>query len=205
MSRSRTGTEVTVHVNRESPDTLEAATTTVSTRGSFVLALRGHESPAHVHCRLADADPSFSRHVSIDQSNYYVEAGETIAVPVGVDAEGIDEPVTGRLEVVTGYGSESVTIDVTVKPKPAAVDVDESLSKPPSRDQSTDRTAAEKVLKRLFGAGGLDAGTLAVLALGLIALAIATATAATIGGLAATFGFVVVAGGVVIALALLIT
>ncbi|AEH38311.1 DUF7524 family protein [Halopiger xanaduensis] len=199
-------TEVTVHVNRESPDTLEAATTTVSTRGSFVLALRGHESPAHVHCRLADADTdaSFSRHVSLDQSNYYVEAGETIEVPVGVDAEAIDDPVTGRLEVVTGYGSESVTIDVTVKPKPAAVDVDESLSKPPSRDQSADQTAAEKVLQRLFGASGLDTGTLAVLALGLVALAIATATAATIGGLAAMFGFIVVAGGVVIALALLL-
>ncbi|GAB3672234.1 DUF7524 family protein [Halopiger thermotolerans] len=197
-------TEVTVHVNRESPDTLEAATRTVTTRDSFVLALRGHESPAHVHCRLADADPSFSRHVSLDQSNYYVEAGETIDVPVAVDAEAIDDPVTGRLEVVTGYGSESVTIDVTVEPRPAAVDVDESLSKPPSPDRSADRTAAEKVIERLFAASGLDAGTLAVLALGLVALAIATATAATIGGLAATLGFIVVAGGVVVALALLL-
>ena len=200
MSRN----EVTVHVNRGASDTLEADTSAFETRDSFTLLLRGHETPAHVHCRL-DGDGAFSRLVSIDGPNYYVEPDDAIPVPIAVEAADIEEPIEGELEVLTGYGSESVTIDVIVKPKPAAVEIDESLAKPKasSSDSPADGSPIARVLERV-AAGAPEPGTLAVVGLGLLAIAIATSTAATIGGSAAMIGLVIVVVGVAVALFLLV-
>nr|WP_206335576.1 hypothetical protein [Natronolimnobius sp. AArcel1] len=173
----------------------------VEARGSFALNLQGHDAPAHVHCRL-NGDRRFSQIVSIDGPNYYVQANETLTVPVSVAATDIDEPLEGELEVLTGYGSESETIDVTVKPKPATVDIDESFSKPRA-ETTSEQSPLEQALERA-GSVGLEPGTLALGVLGILALGIGVSTAATIGGPAAMIGLLVVAGGVVTALALLV-
>ncbi|ELY74675.1 hypothetical protein C487_14624 [Natrinema pallidum DSM 3751] len=46
------GTEVSVHVNRGAAEALEATSGTLETSASFSVLLYGHETPAHVHCRL---------------------------------------------------------------------------------------------------------------------------------------------------------
>lgn len=192
------GTEVTVHVNRGSADALEVATEALETRESVTLLLQGHESPAHVHCRLAG---DLEHVATIDQANYYVEPDGVTAVPIGVDADGIERPVEGRLEILTGYGSESVSIDVTVVPGTPDIDVDESLSEPARSEP--DPTALDSAVDRL-AAVGLDPATLAVLALGLVAVGIAALTAATVGGPIATVGVAIVVVGFAVALFLLV-
>ncbi|WP_339104394.1 hypothetical protein [Haloterrigena salinisoli] len=188
--------EVTVHVNRGSTDSLEPSVDSVATRGSFDLRLVSHGSPAHVHCRL---DGDLQRIAALETPNYYVEGGGETIVPVSVSAEAIDEPIDGALEVLIGYGSESVAVPVTVAPVPAAVDVDESLAEPGRGDSSPSPTALDRVL----ATSGLDPGTLAIGVLGLVAVGIGTLTAAAIGGPVATAGAVIVVAGVVAALLLL--
>jgi len=191
--------EVTVHVNRRSANALEPASTALETDDSFRLSLQGHESPAHVHCRL---DGDLERIASLGDANYYVEPDSVTTVPIAVDADAIDRPIAGRLEVLTGYGSESVAIDVTVVPGPPDVDVDESLAEPAR--SAPEPTPLERAIERAAAVSGLDSGTLAVLALGVIALGIATLTAASIGGVVATAGVGIVVAGVVVALFLLL-
>ncbi|MFA9415349.1 hypothetical protein [Natrinema sp. HArc-T2] len=191
--------EVTVHVNRGSTNTLEPASTALETDGSFRLSLTGHESPAHVHCRL---DGDLERIASLAGANYYVEPDSVTTVPVAVDADAIDQPVDGCLEILTGYGSESVAIDVTVVPGPPGVDVDESLAEPTRTEPEP--TPLEQVVDRMTNGSGLDSGTLAVLALGMVALAIATLTTASIASPVATAGLGIVVAGVVVALFLLL-
>ncbi|RQG90256.1 hypothetical protein EA462_09760 [Natrarchaeobius halalkaliphilus] len=190
------GTQITVYVNRGTTDSLEAETESIETHRTFTLDLQGYERPAHVHCRiLGDLD----RIVSIDQSNYYLEPGVETGVPVEIDSARIDEPVDGQLEIVTGYGAESLTIDLTVTPAPdTGIDVDRSLSKP-SRP-----TPEPSPFEQLFSRLVLDTSAIAVLALGAIAVAIATITAATIGGLMALIGLAIVGAGVLVALWLLL-
>ncbi|WP_254523428.1 DUF7524 family protein [Natrinema caseinilyticum] len=192
-------TEVTVHVNRGNANALEPATDALETDEPFDLRLHGHESPAHVHCRL---DGDVERIASLDQSNYYVEPGAVTTVPIAVDAETIDHSIEGRLEVLTGYGSESVTIGVTVVPGTPDVDVDESLAEPVRRDP--DRTAVQRTIDRVPPGIGIEPATLGVLALGLVAVVIAAVTAATIASPVATAGLGIVIVGVVAALLLLV-
>lgn len=192
---------VTVHVNRNSPERLEAATATFETSEPFTLLLEGHDTPSHVHCRL---DEELARVASLPQSNYYVEADARTPVPIDIDAGGLEESVQGFLEVSTGYGAESVAIAVTVEPGPDRVEIDESLSKP--RRSSSDQSPEPS--EPLFGDLGLpgDVGpaSLAVLALGaiVVALAVALAVAAIAGGTAAVAVFAVVAITVVAAVGL---
>jgi len=192
-------TEVTVHVNRGSADALEPASTALETDGSFRLLLAGHESPAHVHCRLHG---DLERIASLDGTNYYVEPDSVTAVPIAIDADAIEQPVDGRLEVLTGYGSESVTIDVTVVPGPPDVDIDESLAEPARSEPEP--TVFEQAVGRITAVRGVETGTLAVLALGAVALTIATLTTASIGSPIATAGLGSVVAGVVVALVLLL-
>ena len=191
--------EVTVNVNRRSATALEPERTALETSDSFRLSLQGHESPAHVHCRL---DGDLEQIASLDGANYYVEPDGVTVVPIAVDADAIDRPVDGRLEVLTGYGSESVTIDVTVVPGPPDVNVDESLAEPARSEPEP--TALERVIGRAAAVSGLDSGTIAVLALGVIALGIGALTAASIGGPVAAAGLTIVVAGVAVALFLLL-
>ena len=187
--------EVTVHVNRGSAESLETAVDTLEVRGSFDLRLQSHNTPAHVHCRL---EGDIERIVTLPESNYYVEADDETIVLVRVTAEAIERPLEGTLEVLTGYGSESLSIPVTVKPAPGDVDVDESLSKP------AQNAPEPSDLERLIATVGLEPATLGVVALGLVAVGIAVLTAATIGGPVAMAGLAIVSVGFLVALVLLL-
>lgn len=187
--------EVIVHVNRGAGDSLESAVGHLEVRGSFDLRLQSHGTPAHVHCRL---DGDLERIASLPESNYYVDADDELVVLIRVDAEAIDRPVEGTLEVLTGYGSESIAIPVTVKPAPGDVDVDDSLAKP---SQSTPEPG---LLERVGTGIGIEPATLGVVALGLVAVAIAAMTAATIGGPVAMASLAIVGVGFLVALVLLV-
>lgn len=168
-------TQVEVAVNPDPETRLAIETDSVTVDTSFDVVIKGVESPAHVHIRL---DETLEGVASLEETNHYVAADETTVVPVTVTD--VDEQVIGTLEVTTGYGETTETIDVTVEPNPSPVLVDETLADP------------------VDGDGGLPL-TRHSLWVGLVALlviAVAALGATRIGGTVGVIGFVIVLGSV---------
>ncbi|WP_337652452.1 DUF7524 family protein [Halomontanus rarus] len=188
--------EVTVYVGRDGMDSLEATASTLETtvRDSLGVVVDNRGTPVHVHCRLAG---DLAEIAALEQSNYYVEADSEAFIPVHVDDVSLTRDVEGTLEISTGYGANAMTIDATVTTGPEPVDVDETFASP--KRSETESSSIESIARRF----GLDAATLAVLALGVVALAVAYATTAIVGGLAAVVGVGAVGVGVIVALWLL--
>jgi hypothetical protein len=169
-----------------------------ATSEPFSVELRNHGEAVHVHVR---ADEALSAAADIEaDGNLFVERETTQSVPVGVAP--VDEPVTGTLEIATGYGSETRAVRVTVEPRSSgdAVDVDESLSRPQRPDPEPDTPPL----------GGRLAGALPgrrvvpVLLLGVVATAVAAAVANAVRSPAVLVGAGVVVGAVLVALVALL-
>ncbi|SDZ81846.1 hypothetical protein SAMN04488065_0548 [Haloplanus vescus] len=186
-----------VELNRGALHTVEAPAEFTIDR-SFSLELRNHGEAVHAHVHADDALSAVAR-VDSD-GNIFVEQGATHSVPIGV--ESVDSPVTGTLQIATGYGSETVEIEVTVEPETddQSVDVDETLSTPqtedtgPSKPPLTDRLAGVLPSRR----------TLPVLGLGLLAIAVAISVANAVQTPAVLIGAGVVVGAVLVALVALL-
>lgn len=102
------------------------------TDGPFVVVLDNAGAAVHVHVHLDDALSAAAR---LQNGNHYVEEDGTRRVRV--DASASEQPVTGTLRVVTGYGAEEAHVRVTIDPGAAedsGVEVDEEFSRPPRRE-----------------------------------------------------------------------
>jgi len=166
-----------------------------ATSEPFSVELRNHGEAVHVHVRADEALSSVARIES--DGNLFVEHESTQSVPVGVDS--VDSPVTGTLELATGYGSEKRTVEVTVEPPSDgdAVDVDETLSRPEKRAETT--PLGERLAARLPGRRVVP-----VLLLGAVAIAVAAAVANAVRSPAVLVGAGVVVGAVLVAIVALL-
>jgi len=164
----------------------------------FSVELRNHGEAVHVHVHADEALSSVAR-IDTD-GNLFVERETTQSVPVGV--EEVDSPVTGTLEIATGYGSEKRTIEVTVEPQSngGSVDVDETLSRPPRPDDDTDTTPLGERLVGVLPSRRV----VPVLVLGVVALAVAAAVANAVRSPAVLVGAGAVVGAVLVALVALL-
>ncbi|WP_299332125.1 DUF7524 family protein [Haloplanus sp.] len=164
----------------------------------FSVELRNHGESVHVHVR---ADEALSAVARIDtDGNLFVERETTQSVPVGV--ERVDSPVTGTLEISTGYGAEQRTVEVTVEPggDDDAVDVDETLSRPPDSDDAGSPPLSERV-----SLGVPSRRSLALLGVGAVAVAVAAAVTTAVRSPAVLVGAGVVVGAVLVALVAVFT
>ena len=165
----------------------------------FSVELRNHGDSVHVHVR---ADEALSAVARIDtDGNLFVERETTQSVPVGV--ENVDSPVTGTLEISTGYGAERRTVEVTVEPDvdDDAVDVDETLSQPSDPDTGSDSPP----LADRLSPGLPSRRTVALLAVGAAAIALAATVVTTVQSPAVLIGAGVVVGAVLVALVAVFT
>jgi hypothetical protein len=122
---------LTVELNADGLHTIAAAPS-FTTDGPFDVVLDNAGEAVHVHLHLDDSLSTVSR---LDGGNHYVEGGATTRVGVRVSPR--QEPVTGKLKVVTGYGAETAYVDVTVEPSPdekPGIEVDEDLGRPPQNE-----------------------------------------------------------------------
>ena len=182
-----------VELNRGALHSVEAPSE-FATGEPFSVELRNHGESVHVHVR---ADEALSTVARIDtDGNLFVERETTHSVPVGVDA--VESPVTGTLEISTGYGSEQRTVEVTVEPEndDGTVDVDETLSRPSDRD---DGGASPPIDERLAGALPRRR-TATLLAVGAAAIAVTAAVATTVRSQAVFVAAGVVVGAVLVAI-----
>ncbi|WP_416839320.1 hypothetical protein [Haloferax sp. DFSO52] len=185
---------LTVTLNADRPHDL-SVNPSFSTTDSFAVEFDNRGQAVHVHLNI---DDELSRVASLPTGNHFVDSGETklVMVPVRPDSK----PVTGKLKIVSGYGSETAYVDVTVNPgnggKPP-VEIDEEFSKPPQRAPEPGAVGKmEQLLPRL------DSGIVPLLVLSGIALVLAVAVASVFQSFAITLGAGAVVGGVFVALAL---
>lgn len=98
-----------VHVNRDDHHTLDPAVREFEASGPFVLQLRNHGAGCHLHLTFhGDIAPG----PGLDDDNPYLAEGDVLEVPVRV--LGDLRPARGSVEVVTGYGQASTTVEVAV-------------------------------------------------------------------------------------------
>jgi hypothetical protein len=161
-------------------------TSSFETTGGFDIVLDNRGTATHVHLSLS---AEFDGVADVEANNHYVEGSSTRYISVTVGS--IDEAIEGRLEIVTGYGQNTEHVGVRIVPADVSdppVEIDDSLSEPSPRPESTDLT-------------GLS--TIPVIVLGALAVVAALASALVIGDLAVWLAAAVVVVGVGIAIYLL--
>jgi len=103
-----------------------------ATTGHFSIALENLGRSTHVHLHF---DDDLDRVCSVGETNHFVDGESTKRVHVTADA--VDGTVTGKLKIVTGYGSNTRYVDVEVdaptQDVTERVTVDERFTKPPER------------------------------------------------------------------------
>jgi hypothetical protein len=156
-----------VDVNRNGPHSIEVESGAIHVDGPFEVVIDNHGSALHVYLQL---DDDLAGAVELSAVNHFVEEGSLRRVPVDVDES--RAPVRGHLKIVTGYGSETAFVTVSVDERDeteVGVDVDESLSRPPPRPAPEERSSR------------LDLEEAPLLALGALAVVVALVAAFAVG------------------------
>jgi hypothetical protein len=135
-----------------------------TTTGHFSIAFENLGRSTHVHLHF---DDELDRVCSIGETNHFVDDESTRRVHVTADE--VDDPVTGKLKIVTGYGSNTRYVDVRLEPPPDAgadeIAIDERFTKPPERPPDPPpRQRAANALAGLVERGGIPAAVLGFLA-----------------------------------------
>lgn len=177
-----------VDVNRDGPHSIDVAPA-FRADGPFEVVLDNHGAALHVHLQV---DDDLAEAVALSAVNHFVQEGSVRRVAVDVDES--KAPVRGHLKVVTGYGSETEFVTVSVderEEEETGVDVDESLGEPRPRPVADERPAP------------IDLDDVPVLALGALAVVVALLAALAVGGGLPMLAVLVVLVGVAIGAVLL--
>lgn len=167
-----------------------------TTTGPFAIEFENLGRSTHVHLHL---DDELDRVASLPETNHFVDDEATRRVHISVSADHIDEPVHGKLKIVTGYGSNTRYVDVRIDPPveatPDEVTVDETLTRPPERppDVPPSQQIANAV-DRLIERGSVPAAILAFVALAAgvaVAIAIDSALVSFVIGVVVTLSLAV--------------
>ncbi|WP_312908821.1 DUF7524 family protein [Natronosalvus caseinilyticus] len=199
----------TVTVDRTGSDSLTASASSLEASHPFEIRLESEGGPAHVHCRLtgelagaASIEALNGGNGNARDGNHYVDPDRPTPIMIDFDPVALEAPLEGSIVLSTGYGATETTLSVTLLPTTRPVDVDQTLGEPAREEPEP--TALERAVEQLRAVSGLDPGTLGVLALAVLAIAIAWSTAAVIGGTVAYVSVLIVSVGVVVAVALLV-
>ena len=182
--------DLEVCIGREGVHELDAPST-FAAEESFRIRIRNSGRPVHVHLH---PDETLAQATSVKGGNHYLEADESLTIPVTVDAElDPDDRRSGTLRLVAGYGAAETEIAVELRsPAASSVTVDERLAGPRSTESGPG--VASRVLDRPAGP---------VLALGGLAVLVAVLSAAIVRTPAVIAGAAAVIVGVAVAVAVL--
>jgi hypothetical protein len=169
-----------VEINRDGSGGVEAPAS-FEADGSFDVRLRNRGEGTHVYVNLDDALAAVA---DVAATNYYLDAGETLDVPVDVTADVSEEPAEGTIRIVTRYGATERQIAVTLDGTGSGdVRVDPDLARPQPEPEPSPLADLWPAL--LIGAAGivvvavaLYRGLLIVGSVGVVLLLVAGAYAA---------------------------
>ncbi|MDV7348243.1 hypothetical protein R3751_00430 [Halorubrum distributum] len=181
-----------VELNGETVHDIDAPDSFV-TDGPFPVVLENSGRSTHVHLHF---DDDLDRVTAVDEVNHYV--ADEATRHVHVSTADVDEPVRGKLKIVTGYGSNTTYVDVRVDPSPETPDrsvaVDEELSAPPERTpEPPARQRAVNALDRLVQRGGIAGAVFGLVAVG-VAVGVAMAVDSAVVWLAVGIALMVAFG-----------
>ncbi|ELZ35848.1 hypothetical protein C465_04736 [Halorubrum distributum JCM 9100] len=181
-----------VELNGETVHDIDAPDSFV-TDGPFPVVLENSGRSTHVHLHF---DDDLDRVTAVDEVNHYV--ADEATRHVHVSTADVDEPVRGKLKIVTGYGSNTTYVDVRVDPSPETPDrsvaVDEELSAPPERTpEPPARQRAVNALDRLVQRGGVAGAVFGLVAVG-VAVGVAMAVDSAVVWLAVGIALMVAFG-----------
>lgn len=171
-----------IELNEEKPHSIAIDTSVFQPDSSFDVLLTNHGSAVHVHLQLME---DLADYATIPTSNYYIEADASQRARVTI--QDAPRPISGRLKIVTGYGSntERVTIELREKTEEqTGVQVAEELGKPQPRQQQSRSITPDQF---------------PVIVLGLLAIMIALVTGFMVGGWMVILGILIVLIGIGIA------
>jgi hypothetical protein len=207
-----------VDLNRSSHHAIEPASDSFETDGPFVVRVENHGEGSHVHCSITG---DLATTATVTEGNPFLEPDEVVEIPVDVRTD--LRPARGSLELSTGYGRESVSIEVLVRTsdsvptspierdRTGATSVDaeapQSAAKSSGRagdDQSDGPVTVDRIADSIRSAlPRRDVGTALLAALALLAIAIAIVAWQVIDGLVVYFAVMLVVAtvlGAVVAL-----
>lgn len=188
-----------VHVNRGDHRTLDPEEAHHETSGPLVVRLRNHGEGSHVHLALSG---DLAEVATVEDPNPFVAPEAT--VEVGVDFDRSHRPISGALELSTGYGQESTVVDVELV-KNTRRGPETSTTVPEGAGGSTapqtgGATSTASVDTSDGGLGAIDAGTAGLLAVAAIAVVVAGGAWQLIDGTAVRVGVLAVVATVLAAI-----
>lgn len=177
---------LSVHLNREKPREV-VAPASFSAEEPFDIALVNHGDSSRVHVQLDEALSAVAR---LAEREHRVAEGAT--EHIHVNAEAVDEPVTGELSISVGYGTATAKTAVTIEPpqqETYEITVDESLGTPQQTDGSRRPDIRVLGLLSLAGVALLAAVAVALTIESPVVLgaAVAVALVAVVGVIAALY------------------
>jgi hypothetical protein len=186
-----------VELNGEAVHDIDAPDSFV-TDGPFPVVLENSGRSTHVHLHF---DDDLDRAAALDDGNHFVADEATRRVHVST--ADVDEPVRGKLKIVTGYGSNTAYVDVRIDPSPEtpseSVAVDETFSAPPERPPEVPPgQRAVNALDRLVRSGGVAGAVFGLVAVG-AAVAVAVAVDSALVWLAVGLALMIAFGAALLA------
>jgi hypothetical protein len=154
---------LSVHLSRTELHAIESPSS-FETTGPFEVEFRNHGRSSRVHCTV---DDSLDRVLTIPETNRMVNSEDGFRMTV--DVGDVDRPVTGELEIVTGYGAESASVTLTVTPpaERSSVESFDDTYGTPSTSTEGGLVPQDRDLQLLVGFA-VGAGLLAIIAAVLI-------------------------------------
>lgn len=120
-----------VDLNRSSHHAIEPASESFETDGRFVVRVQNHGEGSHIHCSLSG---DLATTATVTEGNPFLEPDEIVEIPIDVRTD--LRPARGELELSTGYGRESSSIEVLVRQS-------DSVPTSPIEAERTKRGAAD--------------------------------------------------------------
>lgn len=125
-------TDVTVYLNRDGLNTVEAEERSVQVSRSLSIVIENHGKPTHVHLH---PDDDLATLGTIEDPNWFIPAGEWRDVELTVSEAATGH---GRLEIAAGYGQEeeAINVDVTTPDDLEAEAIEETADQGASHSKS---------------------------------------------------------------------
>jgi len=186
-----------VHLNRGDHRTLDPEEAHHETAGPLVVRLQNHGEGSHVHLSLSGDLATVG---TVEDPNPFVAPEQPLEI--GVDVDRSHRPLSGGLELSTGYGQESTVVDVELVkntrsgPETSTTVPEGAGGRTAPQTGGSGGTGGPDVRGLggvdVRGLGGVDAGTAALLAVAAIAVVAAAAAWQLIDGTAVRLGVLAV-------------
>ena len=176
--------DLLVHLNRGERHAIEPVESSLAVADSFEVVIENHGDGSHVNIGL---DGDLAAGGAVATPNPFVPTDETIHLAIEITTD--HRPLEGVLTISTGYGQARIELPVSVvSPQQTGVDADPTPKRANGgRSVESDPMEIIAVLKR-----ELDPGAIALVALGVLALVLAAATAVLIDSLVVAFAVILV-------------